>query len=66
MPQKNITYETAIAEIQQILAEIENGKADIDTLGTKIKRAAELIAFCKDKLTKVDADVEKMLKEITE
>ena len=64
MPQKNISYETAIAEIQQILAEIENGKADIDTLGVKIKRAAELIALCKDKLTKTDAEVEKLLGEI--
>ena len=64
MPQKTITYEIAIAEIQQILAEIENDKADIDTLGAKIKRAAELIALCKDKLTKVDAEVEKLLGEI--
>ena len=64
MPQKNIAYEAAITEIQQILAEIENDKADIDTLGAKIKRAAELIALCKDKLTKVDAEIEKMLKEI--
>ena len=64
MPQKNINYDAAIAEIQQILAEIENGKTDIDMLGAKIKRAAELMAFCKDKLTKADAEVEKMLKEI--
>ena len=63
MPQKNITYDTAIAEIQQILAEIESN-ADIDTLGAKIKRAAELIALCKDRLTKADAELEKLLKEI--
>ena len=64
MSQKSISYDTAIAEIQQILAEIENNKADIDTLGAKIKRAAELIALCKDKLTKADAEVEKMLERI--
>jgi exodeoxyribonuclease VII small subunit len=64
MPQKNINYEAAITEIQQILAEIENDKADIDTLGVKIKRAAELITICRDKLTKTDAEVEKLLKEI--
>ena len=64
MPQKSIGYDVAIAEIQQILAEIENNKVGIDTLGAKIKRAAELIALCKDKLTKADAEVEKMLKEI--
>ena len=63
MPQRNINYDAAIAEIQQILTEIES-KADIDTLGTKIKRAAELITLCKDKLTKVDADVEKLFEEI--
>ena len=60
----NISYDTAIAEIHQILAEIENEKVNIDTLGAKIKRAAELIALCKDKLTKINADVEKLLEEI--
>ena len=64
MPQKTISYDAAIAEIQQILAEIENDKVNIDTLGAKIKRAAELIALCKEKLTTINADVEKLLKEI--
>ena len=64
MLQKNISYDAAVAEIQQILAEIENNKVDIDALGAKIKRAAELIALCRDKLTKADAEVEKMLTTI--
>ena len=57
-----MTYNAAIAEIQQILAEIEHNRADLDTLGAKIKRATELIAFCRDKLTKADAEVENMLR----
>jgi len=64
MPQKDLSYNTAIAEIQQILAEIENNKVDIDTLGAKIKRAAELITLCKDRLTTINADVEKLLEKI--
>ncbi|GHT31565.1 MAG: exodeoxyribonuclease VII small subunit [Prevotellaceae bacterium] len=59
-----ITYNAAIAEIQKILAEIESQNADIETLGAKIKRASELIAVCKDKLTKTNTEIEELLKKI--
>jgi exodeoxyribonuclease VII small subunit len=32
-------------------------------LSEKIKEANEIIAFCKDKLTKADREVEKLLQE---
>ena len=41
----------------------DNNELDIDILSEKIKEANEIIAFCKDKLTKADREVEKLLQE---
>lgn len=58
-----IKYETAVAELEQIVAQMESGKLDLDTLTTKLKRAQELIKLCKDRLTKTDEDIQKILAE---
>ena len=36
---------------------------EIDALAEKIKEANEIIAFCSDKLTKADKEIEKLLSE---
>lgn len=64
MAQKNMSYKNAIAEIQEILDKIESEEIDIETLSEKVKRATELIAYCKEKLIKIDSDVENILKDI--
>jgi len=63
MTQK-INYEEAFNELQQIVEEIENGEISVDTLSQKVKRAAELIRFCKNKLVTTEEDVNKILKEL--
>lgn len=55
------TYENAFAELQQIITDIESGEISIDLLSEKVKRAAELIQFCKNKLTNTELDVQKIL-----
>jgi len=59
-----MTYEKAYAELQQIISDIETGEISVDTLSEKVKRAAELIAFCKDKLTSTENDVQKILDDL--
>ena len=44
-------------------AQIDNNELDIDQLADKIKEANGLIAFCQSKLTKADAEIEKILAE---
>ncbi len=61
---KKITYTEAFEELQQIVAEIEQGEIAVDVLAEKVKRAAQLIALCKEKLQHTEADVEKILKEL--
>jgi exodeoxyribonuclease VII small subunit len=53
-----MTYENALKELQIIVAAIENEEVSIDELTEKVKRAGELIKYCKEKLRKVEAEIE--------
>ena len=57
-------YTDAFQELQTIVAEIENGQISVDELSQKVKRASQLIKFCKMKLSTTEEDVNKILKEI--
>jgi exodeoxyribonuclease VII small subunit len=58
------TYTEAFDELQQLVQEMENGEISVDELAIKVKRATELIPFCKQKLTSTEQDVEAILKEL--
>ncbi|MDR0658947.1 MAG: exodeoxyribonuclease VII small subunit [Mediterranea sp.] len=60
---KKETYSQAMERLEKIVRQIDSNQLEIDTLGEKIKEANEIIAFCSAKLTKADAEVEKLLKE---
>lgn len=59
--EKTIKYEKAVAELETIVAEMEAGRLDLDELTTKLKRAKQLITLCNDRLTKTDAEIQKIL-----
>ena len=40
---------------------MENDELDIDQMAEELKRAQELIKLCKDKLTKTDEEIKKIL-----
>lgn len=63
MAKKKQTYSEAMARLEEIVRLIEGNELEIDQLAEKIKEANELIAFCTEKLTKADAEVEKLLAE---
>jgi exodeoxyribonuclease VII small subunit len=56
-------YEAAFAELQSIVQRMENNELDIDQMSEQLKRAQELIKLCKDKLTKTDEEIKKILAE---
>lgn len=58
------TYEEAFRELQNIVKEMENGEISVDELSDKVKRAAALIHFCKNKLSATEEDVNAILKEL--
>ncbi len=61
---EKVLYTEAFEELQQIVAEIENGEITVDQLSEKVKRAAQLISICKKKLSATEEDVNKILKEL--
>lgn len=58
---KNETYSEAITRLEKIVAQIDSNELDIDQLANCIREANEIIAFCTAKLTKAEAEVEKLL-----
>ena len=60
---KDIKYEAAYAELQDIVRKMENDELDIDQMAEQLKHAQELIRLCKDKLTKTDEEIKKILAE---
>lgn len=57
-------YTEAIAELQEIVSEIEQGEISVDELSQKVKRASLLIAICKNKLATTEEDVNQILREL--
>jgi exodeoxyribonuclease VII small subunit len=43
---------------------MEQGEISVDELSAKVKRASLLIKICKEKLSRTEEDVNKVLKEL--
>ena len=63
MAKEEMKYEQAVRELEQIVERMENDELDIDQLSEQLKRAKTLVKFCKDKLTKTDEEIKKLLSE---
>lgn len=63
MAKKEIKYEEAVTQLEEIVDKMENDELDIDQLSDQLKRAKELVKLCKDKLTKTDEEIKKLLSE---
>jgi len=48
--QKKIGFESAMSEIEKIVADMEGGELSLEDSLTAYKRGAELLSFCRDKL----------------
>lgn len=64
MAKKEISYNEAVSEIQEILNQIEDDELDIDILSEKVKRVSALIKLCKKKLHQTEIEVQKILDDI--
>lgn len=54
-------YEEALLQLEHIVHKMEQGDTDIDELADQLKTAQKLIKLCKDKLTKADEEIKKLL-----
>lgn len=61
---EQMSYTEAKKELTEIVTAIETGELDVDALTEKVKRATELILFCRTKLTHTDEELQKILNDI--
>jgi len=47
---KTQSFETALAELEQVVADMESGKLALDDSLAAYKRGAELLSFCRSRL----------------
>ncbi len=64
MNNKPEKYSEAVAELEAILRKMESDQCDIDSLSNHTTRALELLKFCKERLFKIDSEVEKCLQAL--
>ena len=57
----NPKYEEAVDELEQIVSRMENDELDIDSMSEQLKRAQKPIKLCKEKLTRTDEEIRKIL-----
>ena len=62
MEEIKLNYKEAMAEIEEIVAKLEDNQLYVDELSEKVKRVSCLIAFCKSKLHDTETEVENILK----
>lgn len=60
---KETKYEMAISQLEEIVERLENNQLGIDEMTAQLKQAQQLIKLCKDRLTKTDEEIQKILGE---
>jgi exodeoxyribonuclease VII small subunit len=63
-PDGELGYGDALAELERILDEIEDDAVDVDVLAAKVKRAAELLRVCRDRITAAKVEVTQIVADL--
>jgi exodeoxyribonuclease VII small subunit len=57
-------YADALAELEAILDEIEGDAVDVDVLAARVKRAAELLRVCRQRITAARDEVGRIVADL--
>lgn len=65
MPEKKkeLNYEAAMKQLESIVSRMESGEMNVDAMTKELKTAQEIIKSCRDKLTKTDEEIKKILED---
>jgi len=63
MSKRIVNYQSAMEELQTIVAQLEANAIGIDELSEKVKRAAELVQFCQQKLRTTEKEMDNLFEE---
>lgn len=59
-----IGYGDALAELEEILTEIEDDAVDVDVLAARVRRAAELLRVCRDRIASARVEVTQIVADL--
>ncbi|HOY39530.1 MAG: exodeoxyribonuclease VII small subunit [Bacteroidales bacterium] len=65
MGKEKISYQQALAELEQIVEKIEQQEIDVDELADNVRRATYLINTCKAKLRSTEDELNQILSDFT-
>ena len=63
-PVKDLKYDDALIELQEILSSLQDETLSIDDLTTSIKRASELLEACNSRLRTTQQEVEEIIEQL--
>ena len=61
---EELGYADALAELEEILDQLEDDHIDVDVLSTKVERAAVLIRLCRGRIRDAQVSVEEIVAEL--
>jgi exodeoxyribonuclease VII small subunit len=59
-------YAAAIAELDDILLDLERSDVDVDVLAAQVKRAAELISFCRVRINDAKMHIDQVVADLSD
>lgn len=62
--EEEIGYAAAMAELSAILNELDGDEVDVDVLGGRVRRAAELLRICRGRIASARFEVEQVVAEL--
>lgn len=63
-PPSGIGYAAAMAELDQILIALDDPNLDVDQLGDRVARAAELVELCRDRIERARMRVTEIVADL--
>jgi len=57
-------YAEAVAELEEILTELESDDVDVDRLAEQVRRAADLIELCRGRLDEARVEVTRIVADL--
>lgn len=63
---EKMTYKAAAARLDAIVRRIEQDEPDVDELTKLVEEAVQLTKYCREKLTRADSQLTKLMAQLSE
>jgi exodeoxyribonuclease VII small subunit len=64
VPVEQMAYGDALGELERILAELDDDAVDVDLLAARVRRAAELIRVCRERIAGARLEIERVVADL--